>query len=75
MREHVRQLIFDYGLSQNAFAEELGRSQSSVSQLLTGNRHSKDLDVWQEIAAYFNRSLSQLIREAEVLQLYPSQTV
>ena len=65
LRAHVRQLIAERGLSQNAFAKELGRVQSSVSQLLTGQRHQRDLDVWQDIAAYFGRSLSELIAEAE----------
>lgn len=69
VRDYVRQLIFTRGLSQNEFATELGRSQSSVSQLLTGHRHERDLDVWQEIAAYFDRSLSELIADVERLHL------
>src|SRR5262245_55084791 len=65
LRGHVFQLMAGEQLTQTTFAERLGRSQSSVSQLLAGTRRGRDLEVWRQIASYFGRSLAQLIGEAE----------
>lgn len=39
MRERVLKLIHHLGLSQRDFAIQLGRQQSNVSQILSGDRH------------------------------------
>lgn len=39
MRERVQQLIHREGISQLEFANRVGRQQSNVSQILTGQRH------------------------------------
>ena len=55
------------GYSQRDLAERLQCAQSTISQLLSGQRRRRDLDVWRNIARLFDRPFAQLMAEAETL--------
>lgn len=61
-RIKLKELRENRGLSQAAFAEELGVSQSAVGNWESGSRQPK-MDVLKKIAKYFNIPVSVLLDE------------
>jgi len=67
VRRRVQALMDERGYSQRDLAERLQCAQSTISQLLSGQRRRRDLDVWRNIARLFDRPFAQLMAEAETL--------
>jgi transcriptional regulator with XRE-family HTH domain len=67
VRRRVQALMDERGYSQRDLAERLQCAQSTISQLLSGQRRRRDLDVWRNIAHLFDRPFAQLMAEAEAL--------
>ena len=63
--EKVRELLRTRPWTQRQLAKHLGISQGALSYLLTGQRRQKTLPYYERIAAVFEMSLSQLIRDLE----------
>jgi transcriptional regulator with XRE-family HTH domain len=62
---YVDELLAQKGLTQHELAATLGRTQASVSQILSGKRRRAQLDLLSAVAQHFGLLLSDVIREAE----------
>lgn len=62
IRAQFRQLVAASEIKQDAIAKALGRSQSALSQYLSGARGARaTLDDLDALAGYFGRSLAQML--------------
>src|SRR5262245_16703595 len=66
LNEHIKEVLKREQWSQREFAKRLGRSQTSVSYLLSQKRRQNALAFYEDLATVFGMALSDLVKDLEL---------